>query len=210
MLLATKGLQHLTADDIMTREMILLPEGMSLREAARLLLHNQVGGAPVVDDQGRCVGVLSAFDFLRVSGKGADARRPSSPPQQAACSFQARRALPGGPEVTLCTLPPGVCPIQVVQHGPAGEDLTLCSQPQCVLTDWQVVELDQLPAEEVRQFMTPSPVTARPATPVRQLARAMIDAHVHRVVVVDDQQRPVGLVSSTDLLSLLARGEAPG
>jgi CBS-domain-containing membrane protein len=50
----------LTADDLMTRDIVRLPEKIPLREAANVLLRNQVGGAPVVDSGGRCVGVLSA------------------------------------------------------------------------------------------------------------------------------------------------------
>jgi predicted transcriptional regulator len=33
------------------------------------------------------------------------------------------------------------------------------------------------------------------------LARMMLDAHIHRVIVVDEQNRPVGVVSSTDILA---------
>jgi len=36
----------------------------------------------------------------------------------------------------------------------------------------------------------------------------MIDAHIHRVIVVDEQQRPVGVVSSTDILSAVAYAES--
>lgn len=37
-----------------------------------------------------------------------------------------------------------------------------------------------------------------------ELARMMTDAHLHRLVVVDAQGRPVGIVSSTDVLAALA------
>jgi CBS domain-containing protein len=70
------------------------------------------------------------------------------------------------------------------------------------------VDVEELPTDEVRRFMTPNPVTARPDASIRTLARMMIDAHVHRVIVVDEQDRPVGVVASTDLLAALAY--APG
>jgi predicted transcriptional regulator len=41
-------------------------------------------------------------------------------------------------------------------------------------------------------------------TPIGDLARMMIDAHIHRLIVVDDAGRPAGVVSSTDLLAALA------
>jgi CBS domain-containing protein len=52
--------------------------------------------------------------------------------------------------------------------------------------------------------MTPDPVTAQPATSIRVLARMMIDAHIHRIIVVDEGRRPIGVVSSTDVLAALA------
>jgi CBS domain-containing protein len=52
--------------------------------------------------------------------------------------------------------------------------------------------------------MTPDPVTARPVTSLHVLARMMIDAHVHRIIVVDVEGKPVGVVSSTEVLAALA------
>jgi CBS domain-containing protein len=79
-----------------------------------------------------------------------------------------------------------------------------------VLADWQVVDAEALPADEVRQYMTADPVAAAPDTPVRALARMMLDAHVHRVIVVDGGRRPVGVVSTTDVLAALAyAGDGP-
>jgi CBS domain-containing protein len=200
----SKPLQALTAGDLMNPEVVRLPEEMALSDAARLLLRNQIGGAPVVDTQGKCVGVFSAIDFLRLSEMRADATRPTAPPLPITCSFQAKHRTSDGKEVTLCTLPPGVCPIQVKQEGPGGEKLIVCSQPHCVLVDWQVVDVEKLPTDEVHRFMTPDPVTAQPATSIRVLARMMIDAHIHRVIVVDEERRPIGVVSSTDVLAALA------
>jgi CBS domain-containing protein len=200
----TKPLQALTAGDLMNPDVVRLPEEMPLRDAARPLLQNQIGGAPVVDAQGKCVGVFSAIDFLHLSEMRAEVTRPSSPPLPITCAFQAKHRTSDGKEVTRCTLPPGVCPIQVKQEAPGGEKLIVCSQPHCVLVDWQVVDVEKLPTDEVRRFMTPDPVTAHPATSIRALARMMIDAHIHRVIVVDGKRRPIGVVSSTDVLAALA------
>ena len=205
---SNKPLLALTAGDLMTREVVRLPEEMPVRDAARLLLQNQVSGAPVVDAQGKCVGVFSAIDFLRLAKMRADATRPTAPPLPITCSFQTQHRTADGKEVTRCMLPPGVCPLQVKQEGPGGEKLIVCSQPHCVLVDWQVVEVEKLPTDAVREFMTPDPVTARPATPIRLLARMMIDVHIHRVIVVDEEQRLIGIVSSTDVLAAVAYADS--
>jgi CBS domain-containing protein len=38
----------------------------------------------------------------------------------------------------------------------------------------------------------------------------MRDAHIHRVIVVDDRGRPVGVVTSTDILAAVARTDEDG
>jgi CBS domain-containing protein len=35
----------------------------------------------------------------------------------------------------------------------------------------------------------------------------MIDAHIHRIVVVDEGQRPIGVVTGTDILAAVAYAE---
>ncbi len=198
---SAKSLLDLTAKDLMIRDLVRLTEEMPLQDAARLLLQNQVGGAPVVDAEGRCVGVLSATDFLRLAVRRADVTRPTSPLLPITCPFQVKHRVLNGHEVTLCTLPPGVCSVQVKQKVPGGEELVICSQPHCVFADSQVVDVEKLPADEVRQFMTADPVTVPPETPIRVLARLMMDAHIHRIIVVDVQRKPIGIVSSTDVLA---------
>jgi CBS domain-containing protein len=199
-----KPLDDLTAGDLMNPDVLRLPEEMSLRDAARLLLQNQIGGAPVVDAEGACVGVFSSIDFLRLSEMRIDATRPTSPPLPITCLFQRKHSTSDGKQVTLCTLPPGVCPVQVKQEEPDGEKLIVCGKPHCALVGWQMVGVENLPTDAVRQFMTPDPVTAPHTTSIRVLARMMIDAHIHRVIVVDAERKPTGVVSSTDLLAALA------
>ena len=53
--------------------------------------------------------------------------------------------------------------------------------------------------------MTGDPVTVSQNTPVQKLAQMMLDAHIHRLIVVDREQRPVGIITSTDILAAFAR-----
>jgi CBS-domain-containing membrane protein len=43
-----------------------------------------------------------------------------------------------------------------------------------------------------------------PEAPLSALARAVVNAHVHRLIVVDEQHRPIGTVSCLDVLAALA------
>jgi CBS-domain-containing membrane protein len=157
MLATSKALTDLTAADLMSRDLVLIPRYMSLRVAARLLWQTRVSGAPVVDNRGVCVGVLSANDFMRWAHEGDRPRAASS---------------------------------------------------GCVCADWQLFEPEELPVDAVSGFMTADPVTVPATAALGELARTMLDAHIHRVVVVDDDRRPVGIVSSTDVLAAVARVSA--
>jgi CBS-domain-containing membrane protein len=133
MVTTTKSILELTAEDVMSRDVITIAWNMSLRAAAHELAQANVSGAPVTDDHGRCIGVLSTTDLVR----------------------------------------------------------------------W-LDRLQGLPADAVHLYMTTGVVKAALDTPVTTLARWMVDAHIHRVVVTDERNRPVGVVSSTDILAAVA------
>jgi CBS-domain-containing membrane protein len=151
----TKPFAELTAADVMSREVIAVPKHLSLRAAARLLAGSHISGAPVVDHNGRCVGVLSTTDF--VEWAGTEGTTPSEHNNKSAC----------------------VC-------------------------EWEIVTANAPPDEQVRDWMTSDLVMALPTASISELARSMIDAHVHRIIVAGADERPIGIVSSTDILAAVA------
>lgn len=50
---------------IMTRKLISVPPGTDICDASVLLCEHRVGCLPVIDDQQRCVGIVSVRDLLR-------------------------------------------------------------------------------------------------------------------------------------------------
>jgi predicted transcriptional regulator len=154
----TCSLLDLTAGDLMSASVMMVPEEMSLQGAAHLLAQCQVSGAPVVNHEGRCIGVLSANDFVR----WIDKRRADTPRDH--------------------------------HHG------SFCA-------GWEIVDPGQLPQEAVANYMTRDPVMVAPNTTIALLAKMMIDAHIHRVIVVDHRGRPAGIVSTTDVLAAIVRAD---
>jgi CBS domain-containing protein len=59
----------------------------------------------------------------------------------------------------------------------------------------------------VEQVMTPMVYAVRPADPVMLAVRLMAAEGIHRVVVVDQGGKLVGIVSTLDVVHALARGE---
>jgi len=60
----------LTASDLMARRVVTLSPEQSLAEAARVFAEHEVSSVPIVDERGICLGMLSAVDFLKPSGRG--------------------------------------------------------------------------------------------------------------------------------------------
>ena len=63
------------------------------------------------------------------------------------------------------------------------------------------------PGLAVRHLMTSPPVTVRRSTPIAVAAARMERHHIHRLVVVadDDETLPIGILSTTDLVHDIAR-----
>jgi CBS domain-containing protein len=57
---------------------------------------------------------------------------------------------------------------------------------------------------KVGEVMSRPAVEVAVSTSLAEAARTMVDQRVHRVVVVDDRQRPVGVLSAMDYVSLYA------
>jgi CBS domain-containing protein len=160
MLTKRKPFLALTAGDLMKFPVVTVPQGMTLQTAARILKREQITGAPVVDEEGHCVGVLSATDFVTLTERGG------------------------------CRTAP-------------------CPEEPC-FAEWQVLDVEGLPREEVRSLMSRDVVTVPASSPIGELARLMLDAHIHRLFVVDSERRPVGVVTSTDIIGAVAGAVGEG
>jgi len=155
MTISAKPLLAFTARDLMSRHLLMVPQEMSIHGAARMLSRAQVTGAPVIDEAGRCVGVVSATDFLHLAERETPPNRHHS-----ACLHS---------------------------------------------SDWEMDEQEEgHQAPTVRDVMTLDPVMVSEDTPIGQLARMMLDAHIHRVIVSDEHQHPIGIVTTTDILAALS------
>lgn len=191
---------HKTAMDLMNRDVRTFSEETPVSEAARRLAEFGLEVVPVIDRAGRCVGVLSVSDLARWVG----GRCQGQSPLPRTCAFQAKPRNIGGRESVQCLLAEGVCPFQRFEQTSDGKPAVVCTQPHCVPTDWQMVELESAPAV-VRDVMTTEVVSVEPNTSIAEIARMMLDRGVHLLLVLDGDERPVGVVAINDLLRVLAQ-----
>ena len=203
MVATEKSLFDLTAADLMTPVAVTLRDYTPLREAAETLFRAGVHGAPVVNALGECTGVLSVTDLARWAS-----RRTSPPPTRPqTCMYQETYREVRGVETQLCNLPAGACSFQAPKKLADGTVAQACREPHCVCTEWQTVEMETLPAEDVRHYMTSGPVTVEPEATIGEVGKAMLDAGVQRVIVLGPDRRPAGVVSTTDLVAALVGGK---
>jgi CBS domain-containing protein len=67
---------NMRAHQIMTKEVITVGPDASILDAAQLMLEHHISGLPVLDRDGKLVGIISEGDFLRRSEIGTQRRRP--------------------------------------------------------------------------------------------------------------------------------------
>jgi CBS-domain-containing membrane protein len=162
-------LQKTTASDVMARNVVSLRSDETMARAAELFLKEQLTGAPVVDDSGKCVGVLSVTDLA-----GAETKVDSKRAEIASSSLFA----------SGLTLPESVYEERLLE-----------------VRDEIIPSSDQ----PIRQFMTSDVVGVRGDTPLAVIIQDMIDAHIHRVVVLDENRKLLGIISTTNILAALLR-----
>jgi CBS-domain-containing membrane protein len=147
--LAVKRLLNtLKAGNIMSKTVVLLEQEMALVQAAALLAEKKISGAPVVNSDGKLVGVVSEKDFLREMGFGATP------------SF-----------------------MQIATH--------CLNNKSCMI--------GRLHNRTVGDIMTKPPITGAPEMTIGTISALFAERGINRLPIVDDDGRPVGVVTRTDL-----------
>jgi CBS-domain-containing membrane protein len=70
-------LKSLYARDVMKPRVITVSSNQTMAQAAQKMLENEITGAPVIDEHGHCVGMLTATDFVRREHR-EDGKPPAS------------------------------------------------------------------------------------------------------------------------------------
>jgi CBS domain-containing protein len=144
----------LLAKDVMVAEPICVEPSMTIRQLARVFEENEISGAPVVDQEGRAIGVVSKTDLIRRCSEGT------------------------------VDIPPAY--LFEVLSAESGQDEEIILEPLVCVGD----------------FMTEDPVSVTANTPARDVARLMFEKRIHRIIVVDHDRFPVGIITSLDLLGV--------
>ena len=178
----------LTVRDLMTQELHTVTPTTTLREAAEAMSEEHVSGLPVVED-GEAVGVITATDILSFAadapGVEIDRLRSSGLDQ-----------VPEGEQWEAG----GARPSDSFYTQRWEEETFSFGEmvPDTERPEWNVLEEHQ-----VAEVMTRSLHTVSADDGVREAARAMLDARVHRLLVVEDGAL-LGVISTTDVMEAVA------
>jgi CBS domain-containing protein len=176
----------------MNRALVVIPRQMLVRNAVGLIRRTGVSAAPVVDEHGRYVGMLTPADVFRWVEAGC--------PETAVgpirtCPYRVQGRLLNGGEAVICTLADGSCPFQAAQPITGGRHADICARR----------ETEPSPFGTLSCHVTTDAITVRPTVLLLDLVRQMIDARADRIAVLDESDRPVGMVSATDALGAVAK-----
>ncbi len=186
---ARRSRVRLRAKDLMTPRPITVPAEMSIGDLCDLFQENNINGAPVVDEDGRLVGVVTQEDIVY----GAMGDMASDPIAGAAAPPGKRK---GRREKPLIALLRRQRLAAVPESGPAPGERPF----------WTDLAKPRGPlASPVRSIMTSPAISADEDTPVSDLCRIMWNLRIHRVPIVR-KGKVTGLVSSMDLARAILAG----
>ncbi|MET8247659.1 CBS domain-containing protein [Streptomyces sp. NPDC005202] len=95
-------MRYSTVGDVMTRQVVTVRPGCAFKEVARLLDRHGVTAVPVVDDEGRPVGVVSEADLLRhEAGRGLVVADPSRVHAETVAALMTSPAVTARPEWSI-------------------------------------------------------------------------------------------------------------
>lgn len=211
----------LTVADVMSRPVMTVKAGDSLGVAAARMAKAGIKRMPVLDGNNKLVGVLSRVDILRLVVEKRAARE-SAPPGAARCVGEIMSSvIPAVRQdddlVTIVErlLESGLHRVIVLDaHGKAAglisdADVVTRIQPahrQGVLA--ALLGTASAPASEVTagELMSPGVLTARPEMPLVEAVKLMMTPKRKWLVVVDENEHPLGLVDRHILLRAMTSG----
>lgn len=174
--------------DIMTLDVLTVSPETTLREAAALFADEYVSGAPVVAGT-KVVGVVSAADIVDFV-----AEDPGVPTER--------------PQMVEYGEWPEVEPWEEGADAPGTFFHDLWSDAganvQTRIEATEGPEWNTLEEHTVADVMTRTVTALGPESSVRDGARLMLQAHVHRLLVLEDGKL-VGLVTTTDVLKAVSQ-----
>lgn len=231
---AALAAQPQQAADLMTRDPVMFPATTPLAQAAAVMADRNLKRLPVVDEQGRLVGMVSRYDLLKTVAEGLR-QRPEQPLRLAngASSTVGGLMITDVPTVhrntplaetldrlletdkrRVIVVDNDQRVVGIITDGDVLRRAARRVQGSALqrLADWfgggarpEGVEV-AAKGRTAAEIMTSPVITVTPETPTAEAIRLMIAHTVKRLPVVDADGRLVGMIGRAAVLSALRRG----
>jgi len=220
-----RPINTLTAKDVMTLEPKTITPRKSIKNAAHIMTRFNIGGLPVVNDEGTLIGIITRTDLTRAYAehyKGAYrvgdlAREIYAKADPYHAIFHVARLAMLDPAGKVVVVDSDGKPIGIITR----RDLAFANIPlETRLTrgkdryrklkkpDYlgrdKIVALREYLVPLARDIMTEDPITIRPDVDAAEAARIMVTNGIGSLIVVDEEGRATGLVTKREIVKAIA------
>jgi CBS domain-containing protein len=229
-----EGLPDLKVSEVMRREVATVHPDSAITQVVELLLDKDFTAVPVVDEQGKVVGMVSDNDLLTRGGMNLtislkratdldyvrELHDSLEDPNRKVSEVMTREVVTISPDAILGR----AARLMVEKHlkrlpviDPEGKLVGILGRLD-VLNTIAAVHLPEWHPEvhpsgkqaTVADVMTREVPTVHESATVEEIFELLVSSSHKRVVVVDDKQHVVGIVADSDLISRVSRESWPG
>jgi CBS-domain-containing membrane protein len=181
------AIYSLVAKDVMVRDYQIIPQHTLVRDAARLLNRKQSRIAPVIDREGRCVGVFRPTDVFEWIDAGCHEARVGNP---ITCPYQVDGRLLNGDDARICMLSDWSCGFQSKVPTTGGRHTEICVRQETL----------HFPFGSSSGYMAKEVQTIKQQSTLFEIVLRLVNTRAEGLIVLDESDRPTGIVSATDVL----------
>ncbi len=169
-------MKQLTAKDVMNPHVLSVPAEWTIEELGQFLIDKAITGAPVTDEHGTFIGVVSLTDIVRQESMTELQMRADDSAPRPKANKEAERG-----------------PHDYYLHG---------WENRLSPEDISSFHVEEKPQITVREIMTPMIFKVDEKTTIKEIADTMIDGRIHRLLVTHDG-KIIGIVTTMDLLKVI-------
>ncbi len=182
--------------DYMTPIVAVVSPYDTLATVRNVMLRKRVGRVPVIED-GRLVGIVSRTDL-------ALALKPDGPPwRRRPLEYISVWEVMSKPVLTITPYEPiskaaeimlsnGVTGLPVVEEDKVIGMISTSDLTRCLMEQGD-------PSKKVKECMCREVVVVKPLYTINRVIKLLVETPSHRVIVVDAEGKPIGIITPTDL-----------
>jgi CBS domain-containing protein len=229
-----EGLPDVKVSEVMRRKVVTVHPETPIAEVLHLLLDKDFTAAPVVDDGEKIVGVISDSDLLNRGGVKVtlSLKRATDPdfvqeldkqlkdPARKVSEVMTREVVTVAPDLLLGK----AAKLMVEKHikrlpvvDPDGKLAGILGRLDILntiaavhLPEWHPQARPAGITATVTEVMTREVPTVHESASLEEIFQLLVASSHKRVVVVDDEHRPAGIIADSDLISRVSRENWPG